>query len=172
MKTKYIFPVIVFIIICSAFITACSSTRPASIDQLTDSAAIRDRVNTANFIFVPQYVNGVGFRRRQLNSSQYDIEVRKDTVVSYLPYFGRGYTAPISPSDVDFDFTSTHFSYSVTPAKQGWYISIKPKDKMYLQELYFRIFENGTATLNIISNDRSSIAYDGYVAARRIKVPK
>ncbi|MEJ7674164.1 MAG: DUF4251 domain-containing protein [Chitinophagaceae bacterium] len=97
------------------------------------------------------------------------LPVSKDTVISYLPFFGRGYIAPISPSDVDFDFTSTKFTNTTTTANRGWNVSIKPKDQTYLRELYFRIFDNASASLNITSLDRSSISFEGYITERKSK---
>jgi hypothetical protein len=107
-----------------------------------------------------------------LTESYYDLSIRKDSIVSYLPYFGRAYTAPISPSDVDFFFTSTKFTYNMTPTRRGWTVSIKPTDQNYIQELYLTIFDNGTASLNVTSINRSFVSYDGYMAQRRIKERK
>ena len=171
MKKEKIIIIASLIILIATINISCSSTKTVSIDQVTDTARIRSMINSQNFIFVPQYVSPMGFRRRYL-TPDFDIRVSKDTIVSYLPFFGRGYTAPISPTDADFDFTSTKFSYKMSETRKGWSISIKPMDQHYLQELYFRIFSNGSASLNVISIDKSFISYDGYIAARRIKEPK
>ena len=133
-----------------------------------DSVKVRNMIASQSFVFIPRYVNAVGVRNRDL-SFGYQISVSKDTVISYLPFFGRGYIAPISPSDVDFDFTSTKFTSTTTVAKRGWNISIKPKDQRFLTELYFRIFDNANASLTITSNDRSVISYNGYITERRFK---
>ena len=128
-------------------------------------------VELPNFVFTPRDVNAVGVRNRDL-SSGYEISISKDTIKSYLPFFGRGYIAPLSPTDVDFDFTSTKFTYIIRPARRGWVMSIKPKDQRYLQELYFRIFDNASASLTITSNDRSSISYTGYITERKLPPKK
>ncbi len=165
-KLNYIFTVAFFGIL---IITAgCSSTKNINDQQITDSATLRNMINSQSFTFVAQYANPIGIRRRYLTSES-DISISKDTIISYLPFFGRGYSAPLSPSDVDFNFTSTKFSYAVTPARKGWEISVKPKDQNYMQELFFRIFEDGSASLNITSINRSSLSYDGYIKARNLK---
>lgn len=165
MKIKNFLPLVV-IISTSILGWGCSSTRNLKADPPLDSTAIRRMIDSPSFVFVARYVNPWNGRRRDLTSG-YDILVSKDTIISYLPFFGRGYTAPISPSDVDFDFTSTKFSYNVKPARRGWEISIKPRDKMGVQELFFRIFDNGTGTINVTSIDRSAISYDGYITRRK-----
>ena len=155
-----------FTVMAVAFILGCSNTRILNDDQLTDSLAVKNIIDSQHFVFIPRYVNPMGFRRRELTPG-FELSISKDSLISYLPFFGRGYTAPISPADVDFDFTSTNFTYSVKPGK-GWNISIKPKDQMYLQETYLRVFENGSASLNVISINRSSISYDGYITRRKV----
>ena len=98
------------------------------------------------------------------------LEIQTDPLpVVEIYFFGRGYVAPLSPSDIDFDFTSTKFTVTTMPAKKGWNISIKPKDQRSLSELYFRIFDNGSASLTITSNNRSAISYNGYITERKLK---
>ncbi len=164
-KTKY-FLRIALIITIAINVFGCSNTRNAKADQVTDSINVRRMVESPNFVFIPRDVNAVGVRNRNL-SGGYGILISKDTIKSYLPFFGRGYIAPISPSDVDFDFTSTKFTNTTKPASRGWSVSIKPKDQRYLSELYFRIFDNASASLTVTSNDRSSISYSGYITERK-----
>lgn len=156
-----------FIFIAATIIFGCANTRHIKSDQPIDTANVKNMIDSQSFVFVPQYVNPMSGRKRYL-SSGFEISISRDTIVSYLPFFGRGYIAPISPADVDFDFTSTKFTYTITPAKRGWNISIKPKDQRYLQELYFRIYDDASASLNITSIDRSSISYDGYITERKL----
>ena len=165
MRLKNFIPA-AFIIIAVAAIFGCSSTRNIKADPPLDAAAVKRLVELQNFVFTASYVNPMSGRRRYLTPG-YEMSVSKDTIISYLPFFGRGYTAPVSPSDIDFDFTSTNFTSAVTPSGRGWNISIKPKDKMYIQELYFKIFDNASGSLTITSMDRSAISYDGYISERK-----
>ena len=170
MKTKY-FLRIAIIVTMAISVFGCSNTRNTKTNQAIDSITVRNLVESQGFVFIPQYVNAAGVRNRDL-SPGYEVSVSKDTVISYMPFFGRGYIAPISPADVDFDFTSTKFANKTTSARRGWNVSIKPKDQRYLQELYFNIFENASASLTITSNDRSSISYTGYITERKLKKGK
>jgi len=164
MKVKKFLPAIVILII-AAIIVSCSGTRNIKADQPLDGTAIKNMMDSTSFIFIPRFVTPWNGRRRDLTPG-YEISVSKDTIKSYLPFFGRGYTAPVSPADVDFDFTSTKFSYKVTPARRGWNISVKTQDQTSFKELYFRVFDDGTGSLNITSMDRSSVSYDGYITRR------
>ena len=52
------------------------------------------------------YKRQTGYRSIYL-SPYYYLKVSKDTVVAYLPYFGRAYTAPADPTEGGIKFTST-----------------------------------------------------------------
>jgi hypothetical protein len=90
--------------------------------------------------------------------------VKKDTLDCYLPYFGRAYQAPIDPSKGGIDFKSFNYTYNVTLKNNDeWQVYIDPKDYTDVQQLYFQIFGNGTATLNIISTNRDAISFYGHI---------
>ena len=167
MKAKNIFETILILIAFTVFY-GCSNTRKIKAEPPLDSVAVRNMIDSQSFVFLARFVTPMTGRRRDLTAG-YELSISKDTLISYLPFFGRGYTAPISPSDVDFDFTSTKFTYTVIPARKGWNISIKTKDQTFFREMYLRIFDNAAASLNITSIDRSTISYDGYITRRKSK---
>ncbi|HEU5054478.1 MAG TPA: DUF4251 domain-containing protein [Hanamia sp.] len=142
------------------FAVSCSSSRTATKPDLEE---ISNMVNTHRFTFVAERVNPLRGSSRPL-TSYYDAEVRGDTLICYLPYFGRAYQAPIDPSKGGLDFTSHSFSYNVTlNDKDEWQVYIEPKDIQDVQQLYFQIFGNGTATLNVVNNNRDPISFYGHV---------
>ena len=124
---------------------------------------IEKMINDHSFIFVAERMDPLRGRSRILTSS-YDVRVNNDSLVSYLPYFGRAYSAPIDPTNIGTQFTSTKFTYQINPAKNNqWRISIVPKDVQSIQELVFTIFDNGNTTLNVLSTSRDQISYTGYL---------
>ena len=140
-----------------------------SFGQNTEKATVDKIVADKNFIFVPQMMNPMRGPSRQLNGD-FDLRVSGDTLVSYLPYFGRAYTAPVNSQDGGLDFTSTDFEYqTVASKKDGWDITIKPKDSQSARQLSFRVFDDGTASLQVTSNARESISFNGYISEGKIK---
>ena len=126
-------------------------------------AAIKEMVGNQHYTFKAQSVTPMSGRLRQL-TSDYDLQVSKDAIVSQLPYFGRAYSAPMSPSDAGLQFTSKEFDYTVTNKKKGgWDIVIKYKDTRDVKQMQLSIFDNGTASLQAISNNRQPISYNGYI---------
>ncbi|MEO8569921.1 MAG: DUF4251 domain-containing protein [Ginsengibacter sp.] len=142
----------------------CSSTKSQSADKGDFSAdAIKNMIDSRHFTFVAESVNPARGRFRNL-TSRYDVTVSGDSLTTFLPYFGRSYTAPIDPSQGGIKFTSTDFSYKVTNNKSNkWNVEIKPKDKQDVQQLNFSIFGNGSASLNVVSTSRDPISFNGHL---------
>ncbi|WP_343675325.1 DUF4251 domain-containing protein [Chitinophaga sp.] len=133
-------------------------------------AAIANLINNQSYVFTAQSSIPAGpSPDRQLNG-QYDLTVTKDSVISYLPYFGRAYTAPLDPSKGGIQFTSTKFDYKVTEKKKGgWTIVIKPKDTQEASQLILNVSAAGYTSLQVIGNNRQPITFNGVVDARKPK---
>ncbi len=169
MKTIKIIITVLFILIAVTITSGIATAQNSKKDRRAAKiAATKNLIDSQNFVFVAEYVSPIGRGRRHLTSN-YEVKVTKDTVISYLPYFGRAYSVPFNSTNIGFDFTSTNFDYEVTPNKKGWEILIKPKDQNDNQQLSFLIFNNGSASLNISSVNRSPISYEGYITERERK---
>lgn len=150
---------LIFLLSC---IIAASCSQPKQIQDGGD-AGVRQMIKNKDYAFIARTVIPTGGRIVQLTSS-YDMRVSKDTVVAYLPYFGRAYTAPIGNSNPGVQFTSTNFAYNVTERKKGgWEISIRPKDVQDIQQVNLTVSEAGSATLQVTSNNRQPISYNGII---------
>lgn len=136
--------------------------------QDLDKSVVQNFIQTKEFVFKAQTVLPMSGMSRQL-TSEYDVKFLGDSMIAYLPYFGRAYSAGYGEGG-GFDFTSTKFEYKVKPRKKGgWDISIKPRDAKDVQALNFTVSENGYATLQITSNNRQPISYNGYLVERKRK---
>lgn len=128
-----------------------------------DASGIQQAIETKNFVFKASSATPQRGRIRQL-TSEYDLVVRPDTVISFLPYFGRAFSAPINPSEGGIKFTSTDFAYSISQKKKNsWEIKITPKGISDVTDLYLTVFENGNASLRVNSINRTPISFDGLV---------
>jgi len=135
---------------------------PKSNAQSVASGTMETKIANKSFVFKPQSVKPMKAGIRQL-SAGYTLEVRGDTLICYLPYFGRVYQATTA-TDAGLDFTSYQFDYRVKARKKsGWDIMVKTKDQGSQRQFSFTVFENGSTSLNVISNDRESIGYQGRV---------
>ena len=106
--------------------------------------AVKKMIQDKRHVFIAQSAMPLSGRNRQL-SPGYDVKVSADSIIAYIPYFGRAYSAPINTSDGSIKFTATKFQYSVTErSKGGWDITIKPKGLMDVQQLFLTVFRMGS----------------------------
>ena len=135
--------------------------------QQDKAATIEKYISDGSFEVVAEYVSPTGGSTIYL-TSRYDMSVGKDSLQTFLPYFGRAYMAPVNPSQGGIQFTSTDFTYNVEERKKnGWDITILPKDTRDVRQLYLSVFEDGRATLQVISNNRQAISYSGHIRERK-----
>lgn len=99
-----------------------------------------------------------------LNEAYYEVKVTPDSIIAFLPYYGRSFTAPINQTEGGVKFTSTKFEYKGTKGKKrGWTVVIQPKDTKEDFRLALDIGDEGYATLSLNSNAKQSITYQGYL---------
>ncbi|TKC12273.1 DUF4251 domain-containing protein [Pedobacter polaris] len=146
----------------------------------TDKATTTKIVEEKNYVFVatsatplnsadinkimsrmPGNMNGGNIN---LSGSSYDVRVVKDSVIAYLPYYGRSYSASMNPDEQGYKFTSTDFIYDSKKNKRGWNINIKTKDVRDNVQMNLSISQGGYATLSVVSNNKQSITYNGYLS--------
>ena len=130
--------------------------------QVTDTAQLRQMIDSSNFIFIARSAQAQGGASRILTTDEYDLKLNRNKIVSFLPYYGRAYT--LAPGeDGGIKFTSTDFKYSPKKNKKGWRIVILPKDAKDITQLSLDISTSGYATLQVISNNRQNISYYGVI---------
>ncbi len=130
-----------------AIISAVTLVIFSIISLSTYSQITADLINNKNYKFLAQSANPSRGGLRLLDPG-YEVIISKDSLQSYLPYFGRTYNAPTDPSQSGIQFTSTDYEYNVKERKKGgWDVQIKPKDYKDVRTLQFSIFDNGSASL-------------------------
>jgi hypothetical protein len=126
-----------------------------------ESNSIQSSIEQKQFTFLAQSVTPAKGGTRQL-SPGYTLIVKGDTLICHLPYFGRVYQPSFGTNDAGLDFTSVQFDYQTKVRKKGgWDVKIKTKDLSNQRQLSLTIFQNGTASVNVICSDRESISFNG-----------
>lgn len=103
-----------------------------------------------------------------LSGSRYDVRITKDSVVAYLPYFGRSYSPSMDPNEAGTRFKSKDFKYSSEKKKSNWTIIIDPKDIKDKQQLILYVSESGYATLSVNNPNRQPISFNGYITENTV----
>jgi len=142
---------------------SCNPTKHAAIAAAT-SNTITNAIDNNKWKFIANQVMPQYGEARQANGD-YDIRFTKDTMVVYLPYFGKADAgANLMSGKGPLDFTSTNFTIGKKQNKKGlWLITITPKDNREVSALNFTISNSGYANLGITMSNRTGINYNGTV---------
>jgi hypothetical protein len=148
------------------FTTAQAQSTPSKKEkQQAEQARITNMVDSQHYVFNAEIALPLGGRTIQLTGDYYDVEITKTSLVSYLPYFGRAYSASLDPAKAGIQFTSTSFDYKVSPRKKGgWDILIRTKDMQESWQLSLDITESGFASLQVTGGNRQPISFTGTIA--------
>lgn len=128
-------------------------------EQLEQRNELTQKIEKPDFLFIPNNAQPAQGKLINLDRS-FSLEVTKDTIEAYLPYYGRAYTAPTDSRDLGIKFTSTDFEYSSVMKKNRTYdIKVEPKDiaSQYLQGIifYLNVSNSGYGSLSIQSTSPS-----------------
>jgi len=156
--------IFILLLIVSAGYNAASAQTTKKEKKAAKEAAIKKSVETKDYTFLANYVLPQKGGGRAL-TSEYTLRVTKDSVISFLPYFGQAYfDVGYNGADGGMKFTSTKFEYKMTEKKKGgWEITIKPTDAKNINTLMLYISSAGYASLSITSTNRDYITYDGWL---------
>jgi hypothetical protein len=162
MKTLKI--ILIFLLIAGAGLSVANAQSSNKDKKAAKEAVIKKNVDAKRYTFLANYVLPQRGGGRQL-TSEYDLRVTPDSVISFLPYFGRAYfDVPYGGGDGGIKFTSTKFTYEKKEKKKGgWEITIIPSDVKNLSRLLLYISPEGYASLSVNSVNRDFITFDGYL---------
>jgi hypothetical protein len=166
MKRKWVQSTSIFVFFATG-ILCWHSTHGQDSKKEKDSinqAVVKNWIEAQHFTFVAQFAVPMNGRSRNL-TSLYELVVKKDKVEASLPYFGKAYSVNIGDPGGGIQFKSADFDYDKKQNKNGgWDISIKPKD--VTQDSYrlnLLISTTGMASLQVSSNSRQSISFNGFL---------
>lgn len=97
----------------------------------------------------------------------YSVVVRNDSLISYLPYFGRVYSVPYGGGN-GLNFSAPILNYQESQPKSNLRhieIDVKNDEDTYLYTL--DIFDNGSTTIDVRSRQRERISFSGEMEFRR-----
>ena len=91
----------------------------------------------------------------------YSVEVRNDSLISYLPYFGGAYNVPYGGGK-GLNFSERIGSYRESQKNNGERqieINVTNEEDTYIYLI--KIFSNGNSSIDVTSRQRDHISYSG-----------
>ncbi|WP_413997841.1 DUF4251 domain-containing protein [Flavobacterium sp. W1B] len=121
-------------------------------------------VNSKEFVFVGQKALPQGFRNIDLTTNPNFIEFKPDFIKSEMPFFGRGYMGIGYGGDKGLKFEGKPSIFTVEKAKKTYEIKATVRGEQDVFKISLSVSFEGSATLTINSNNRSSISYYGEIS--------
>lgn len=172
MKTKLsILLVLSCFLSFSVFAQKKSSKELKAEKELQQQKQIEALIDSKNFVFEAQKLSPRGGRIRMLDYNTYFLKFNQEKVTCDLPFFGRGYNIGYgSEGGIKFEGTPENIKVEKKNKSYNLKAIVKGKDDVY--NLIFSIFFNGSTTLSVNSNNRSSITYYGEISAPKVATDK
>lgn len=94
----------------------------------------------------------------------YELKIKGDTVISYLPYFGEVYaTRSANYGQLKgLNFTGMIYNYSAVMVKQGEYrvqFQTETEEDRYFYSI--QVFDNGKSYIDVLGENRNGISFQG-----------
>ena len=94
-------------------------------------------------------------------TSPYSISIQNDSIISYLPYYGRAYSIPYGGGD-GLNFKAPILEYTMKTTKRGSadikFTARSPEDKF---DFRVTVSESGYANIQVMMQNRQSITFYG-----------
>ena len=157
---KWIFPLLAAALLVSACGILDSETREErEAREAREAQMVREGVEIADFSIDITRMHPL--RGSAKTVTNYDVTVKDGVLISHLPYVGRAYRVPYGGGHA-LNFDAPIAQYSVTPYGRDGYeihIYVKTDEDQHLYRI--TLFENGTANVDVQSNNRDRISYTG-----------
>ncbi|TKB96014.1 DUF4251 domain-containing protein [Pedobacter cryophilus] len=153
---------ILFLAFLSTFLLSCLTQK----EKEENKSEITKILKANSFKFIAQQALPMRMTAVQL-TSEYTLTVSPDSINCFLPYFGVATQAPYGGTNNAIEFITTDFTYDKKSNTDGSYeITIIPKKTDKATRLYLNISASGYASLNVSSNYRDPINFNGVIVKR------
>jgi len=136
--------------------------------ELTAQKQTENLLSAKEFVFTGSNAYPTGYRSVNLTLVQNYVKFHSDLVECSMPYYGRANsTAAYSGSQGGgFHFEEKPENFTVTKRMNNYLVEADVKDSGENYHLSLFVEFNGSATLTIISLNRSPISYSGYISEK------
>lgn len=149
------------IAVCAcAVLCGCATSEERAAQKAEMARNVTKALNERNYKISILRMNPMRGSSRSV-SYGYSVEVRNDTLFSYLPYFGRAYNVPYGGGK-GLNFSHPIENYQEYQKKNGQRhieIGLTNEEDTYLYTI--EVFDNGNSSVEVWSRQRERIFYTG-----------
>lgn len=154
-KSIIVMMMALLMVACSTLTPAEKAERQAKMAQAVEKALAERHYKVGVSMMFPS-------RGKAMNvSPDYSLEVKGDTLISYLPYYGRAYNVPYGGGN-GLNFTAPIAEYRTEKGRKGaTLVTIKVSNDEDIYTYLLEIYDTGSTTIDVTSRERESIRYSG-----------
>lgn len=144
------------------FLTSCVTTEEKAAQMAELSANVTNALNNRDYKITIDRMYPMRGSSRHVTYG-YSVEVRNDTLISYLPYFGRAYNVPYGGGK-GLNFTAPISIYQEFMKRNGQRhieIGVTNDEDTYFYTI--EVFNNGNSSIEVRARQRERISYSGNV---------
>ena len=143
-----------------ALLSGCGTTAMNTEKAAEQAALVRDMLSERHYKIGVNFMYPLKGPSRSL-TSDYSVEVRNDSLISHLPYFGEAYDLPYGGGQ-GLNFSERISSYADYQKKKDEYvieIGVKNSEDIFVYTI--NIFDNGRSSIDVRSRKRNPISFSG-----------
>lgn len=133
--------------------------------KLEKQIQIQSIVDAREFVFVARTALPTGMRSVNLQTNQNYIKFQPDLINSYMPFFGNAYSSVVYGTDTGLHFAGKPEIFTVEKKEKSYQVTIVVRGENDNFKLFLSVGSEGSASLSISSNYRSTISYQGEIIA-------
>ncbi|MFT4203478.1 MAG: DUF4251 domain-containing protein [Chitinophagaceae bacterium] len=168
---KHFFNTAVTILVLLVLVYSCNSAKTAQKSR-ADQDSVASWWQHRQFVF--HATNAQPMSGRNVNlTSDYTFEMRNDSIIAWLPYFGRSFIAPTNAAEGGIKFATDSFTIKDEKKEKNLYkMLVVPnglpafQNTKDVQQLWLSIGTSGYGTLQIQSLNQTPISFYGYLTGK------
>lgn len=132
--------------------------------KLGQQEQVEMMINAKKFVFIPRTVLPTGMKPVNVAVTQYSIKFQPDLIDSYMPFFGRAYSAVGYGNDTGLTFKEKPEKFEIEKGRKTFQVNVVVKGGNDIFRLFLTVGFEGSASLSISSDNRSMISYQGVIS--------
>ena len=157
---KHYLSSLVLLFLSVVLLCGCATAEERAARAALQAAKVKKALSEKRFMINVDYMYPLSGTPKHL-SYGYSLEVRNDSLISYLPYFGRAFNVPYGGGKA-LNFSERIGSYHEQEKGNGQrHIEIGVRNEEDTYTYYIDVFDNGSSSIDVQARECDAISFSG-----------
>ncbi|MFK5983217.1 MAG: DUF4251 domain-containing protein [Flavobacteriaceae bacterium] len=131
---------------------------------------MKELINSKAYVFDATWISTSRGRRINIAGGSNTITIAKDSTKAALQFFGEVTSVSFNGGEgVEFDNVINNYQVKFDDSKRRIHVYYKVKNKNEIYDIHLSINKTGYSYVDVYSNNKSSVTYDGNVTAIKVE---